>query len=259
MKNVSLRQWINLIAIISTVIVNGLANSLPINNQTTGEISDSFEVLFVPAGYVFAIWGIIYLGQLAFGIYQFLPSQRENPKLIRIGYLPAIAGLANMSWIIFWHYNYFVLTMIVMLILLVSLIAIYVLLNIGKEKASVKETWLVNVPFSIYLGWITVATIANATALLDYLDWGRWGLSPELWTVIMLITGVIAAALMALTRGDIAYLLVLIWAFSGIAVKFPENTTVSVAAWTATGLVVLLVVLAILRNRRFYREIEYLS
>lgn len=259
MKNVSLRQWINLIAIISTVIVNGLANSLPINNQTTGEISDSFEVLFVPAGYVFAIWGIIYLGQLAFGIYQFLPSQRENPKLIRIGYLPAIAGLANMSWIIFWHYNYFVLTMIVMLILLVSLIAIYVLLNIGKEKASVKETWLVNVPFSIYLGWITVATIANATALLDYLDWGRWGLSPELWTVIMLITGVIAAALMALTRGDIAYLLVLIWAFSGIAVKFPENTTVFVAAWTATGLVVLLVVLAILRNRRFYREIEYLS
>lgn len=259
MKNITLRQWINLLAVLGTIVVNGLANSLPINNQTTGEISDSFEVLFVPAGYVFSIWGLIYLGQLAFGIYQFLPAQRDNPRLNKIGYLPAVASLANMSWIILWHYNYFVLTMLVMLILLVSLIAIYIRLDIGKQKASAKETWLINVPFSIYLGWITVATIANATALLDYLEWGRWGLSPEFWTVIMLATGVIVTSLMALTRGDIPYLLVLIWAFSGIAVKFTDNPTVSVAAWTATGFVVLLVVLAIFRNRRYYRELEYIS
>ena len=253
MKNISLRQWINFLAIILTIIINGLANSLPINNQTTGEISDRFNVLFVPEGYVFSIWGLIYLGLIAFGIYQLLPFQRENEKLVKIGYLPTIASISNIAWLLLWHYEYFELTMIAMAILLVTLIAIYVGLKIGRQKVSTREVWLVNIPFSIYLGWITVATIANATALLDHLNWGMWGISAEAWTVIMLAVGVIVATVMAITRGDIAYLLVLIWAFSGIAIKFPENITVSTAAWTASVIVVLLVIIAIIRNRRYYR------
>jgi len=253
MKNISVRQWVNFVAIILTIIINGLANSLPINNQTTGEISDRFNVFFVPAGYVFSIWGLIYLGLITYSVYQLLPSQRENDRLVKIGYLPAIASVANIGWLLLWHYEYFGLTMIAMVTLLLALIAIYVVLNIGRPKVSAREVWMVNIPFSIYLGWITVATIANATSLLNYLNWGMWGINPEIWTVIMLTVGVLVAVVMAITRGDIAYLLVLIWAFSGIAVKFPENNTVSTAAWIASVIVGLLVILALFRNQRYFQ------
>lgn len=256
MTKISIRQWVNLLAVLLTIGVNGLANALPINGQTTGEISDRFEVFFVPAGYVFSIWGLIYIGLLAYAIYQLLPSQRENPRLQRIGYLPALSAVFNIAWLLLWHYEFFVLTMIAMLALLVTLIAIYLRLDIGREKVSITETMLLNLPFSIYLGWITVATIANATSLLDYVNWGAWGISAEVWTVIMLAAGVVIAAAMALTRGDIAYLLVLIWAFAGIAVKHSDNDIVSTASWVATIIVVLLVVLAIFRNQRYFQGIQ---
>ena len=253
MNKISLRQWVNFLAIILTIVINGLANTLPINNQTTGEISDRFEVFFVPAGYVFSIWGLIYVGLIAFAIYQLLPAQREDPRLLRIGYLPAVASLANISWLLLWHYEYFVATMAAMLALLLSLILIYIRLDIGRTPVSRSGLWFVNIPSSIYLGWITVATIANATSMLDFLDWGGWGISPEIWTVIMLGAGVIVAFGMAFTRGDILYLLVLVWAFAGIAVKHADNSPVATAAWISTGLVTLLVVVSLIKNRNIYQ------
>lgn len=256
MAKISLRQWVNFLAVLLTIGVNGLANALPINGQTTGEISDRFEVFFVPAGYVFSIWGLIYIGLLAYGIYQLLPAQRENQRLRRIGYLPALSAVFNISWLLFWHYEYFVLTMVAMLALLLTLIVIYLRLEIGREKESITETVLINLPFSIYLGWITVATIANATSTLDYLDWSAWGISPEIWTIIMLATGVVIAALIALTRGDVAYLLVLIWAFAGIAIKHADNEIVSTASWGAAIIVGILVLAAIFRNRNYFRVVQ---
>ena len=168
MNKDTLRQLVNVIGVIVALTVNGLANALPLNGKLTGAISDRFAVYFVPAGYVFAIWGIIYIGLLAFGIYQALPSQRENPRLRSLGYWFALSCLANSVWIFFWHYLLFPLTLIAMLTLLVSLIVIYQRLRIGQAPVSAVERWTVNVPFSVYLGWITVATIANVTDLLEY-------------------------------------------------------------------------------------------
>jgi hypothetical protein len=232
-----LRQVVVVLAVIATLVVNGLANTLPLNGQTTGEISDRFQVFFVPAGYVFSIWGLIYLGLVLFALYQALPSQRENPRLRRIGYPFALSCLANIAWLFLWHYEYFPLTLVAMVTLLLLLITIYVRLGIGRGAVSTTETWLVHVPFSIYLGWITVATIANAASLLDYLNWGQWGLSAEAWTVIMLLAGVGIASAISFTRGDVAYMLVIIWAFVGIAVRHSDTPVVAVAAWAATGLV----------------------
>jgi hypothetical protein len=250
MNRDTLRRYVNLLSVIVTIVFNGLANALPLNGQNTGQISDRFQVYFVPAGYVFSIWGLIYVGWLAFAIYQLLPAQRNNPRLRRIGYLFALSGVANMTWLFLWHYNYFVLTVGVMLILLLLLIAIYLRLQIGQVRFAPMEQWCVNVPFSIYLGWITVATIANITAVLNYLKWDGWGISPEAWTLIMLGAGLCIASAVSLTRGDVAYMLVIIWAFVGIAIKHTSNPIVAAGAWVATMLVGLMLIIGILVARR---------
>jgi benzodiazapine receptor len=247
MKNV-VRQWVNVVAVIATIVVNGLANALPLNGLTTGEISDRFQVYFVPAGYVFSIWGLIYLALIGFAIYQLLPAQRENPRLLRVGYLFAASCAANVAWLFLWHYEQFELTVVAMTALL---FAIYLRLGIGRTAVPAAERWLVQVPFSIYLGWITVATVANVTSLLDYLNWGGWGISPEVWAVIILVVAGAIAAAVSLTRGDVAYMLVILWAFAGIAVKQADTAVVAVAAWVMTALMGLVLVAgAVLKGRR---------
>jgi hypothetical protein len=237
---------LNLLAVIGTIIVNGLANALPLNGQNTGDISDRFVVYFTPAGYVFSIWGLIFLALVAFGLYQVLPAQWGNKRLQRIGGWFLLSSLANVAWLFLWHYEFFIWTVPVMLVLLLSLIVIYQRLQIGRVKTSAVEKWTVDVPFGLYLGWITVATIANITSIQYLLKWDGWGISPELWTAIMLGAGVIIAALVGKTRSDIAYLLVIIWAFVGIAVKHPGVPPVSLGAWVAAGLVALVLVAVVL-------------
>jgi hypothetical protein len=244
MKDI-LRQVAVLLSTVAVIVVNGLANALPINGQMTGEISDRFDVYFVPAGYVFSIWGLIYLALLGYSIYQVLPSQRENPRLRRIGWLYVLSCLANIAWLFLWHYEFFELTLVAMTALLVLLIAIYLALGTSRTRVSAAETWLARVPFSIYLGWITVATIANATSLLDYLNWSGWGISPDLWAVIMLIVATILASAVSLSRGDVAYALVIVWAFVGIAVKHSATTNVAVTAWVTAAVVALMLLVGV--------------
>ena len=242
------RQIVNVVAVIATITMNILANALPLNGQNTGDISDRFQVLFVPAGYVFAIWGLIYIGFLAFGVYQALPSQRENPRLRRVGYLFVLSCVANIAWLFCWHYNQFALSVVAMLALLALLITIYLRLEIGVKPVSTAEKWTVNIPFSVYLGWITVATIANITDLLYYIGWSGWGLAPEVWAVIMLAAAVIITALMLLRRGDIAYALVIVWALLGITVKQLSNGTVAVASLLANAIVLALLIYTLVRR-----------
>jgi hypothetical protein len=230
MKRGTLWPWLSVLAVIVTIAVNGLANVLPLNGQTTGAISDRFPVYFVPAGYVFSIWGLIYLGLIAFAVYQVLPAQRENPRLRRIEALFPLSCLANIVWLFLWHYEVFLGTIVAMLALLGLLIAIYLRLEIGRGQVSRAENWWVRLPFSVYLGWVTVATIANVTSVLDYIEWSGWGIGPAWWAVIMLVAATVIASLVSLTRGDVAYMLVIIWAFTGIAVKHADTPTVAVAA-----------------------------
>lgn len=250
MNSDKLRQWINVLAVVLTLVVNGLANALPLNGQTTGAISDQFKVYFVPAGYVFSIWGLIYLGLIAFAIYQALPAQRDNARMRQIGYLFALSCLANSVWIFFWHYGFFLLTLVAMATLLLCLIAIYLRLQIGRARVTTVEKWVVNIPFSIYLGWITVATIANVTSVLDYLKWNGWGLGPEAWMIIVLIVAVAIVSAVSLTRGDIAYMLVIVWAFVGVAVKQANSPIIATTTWIMTALVVLMLVLGAWLNKR---------
>ena len=233
--------WLNIVAALIALGVNGISNALPLNGQNTGEISDRFKVLFVPAGYVFAIWGVIYLGWIAFVVYQALPAHRHNPRLQKMSWLFALSCAANAAWLFCWHYKYFELSVVVMLTLLLTLIAIYVRLDIGRAPVTTAEKWCVNIPFSIYLGWISVATIANITDVLYLWKWNGFGIAPELWAVIMLVVATILGLAMALTCGDVAYLSVLAWSYAGIANKQAGVGLVANSAWLMTALVLLMI------------------
>ncbi len=244
-----LRRLLVATSIVAAIVVNALANALPINGQNTGEISDRFSVYFVPAGYVFSIWGLIYLGLIAYGIYQALPAQADNPRLAAVDWLVVLSSLANLTWIFLWHYEQFLLSVLVIFVLLASLIAIYVRLGIGRTRVPAAERWLVRLVFSIYLGWVTVASIANVTSYLDYIGWDGFGLSDATWLIIMLAVALVVAGLMAWTRRDVAYLLVLVWAFIGIAVKFSDVQLVMISAIVATAVVALFVGASLFRRR----------
>jgi hypothetical protein len=241
----TIRQIAVILTVVATIVINILANALPLNGLNTGEISDRFQVYFVPAGYVFSIWGIIYIGLIAVAVFQALPSQKENPRMRATGWWIALGGLANIAWIFLWHYEQFPLTLIAMLVLLASLIVTYLRLGTGKAPVSRAETWAVRVPISIYLGWITVATVANITDVLYYLNWGGFGIAPEIWMAIILAAVLVITGLVLITRRDVAYGLVILWALIGISVKFAAVPAVSIATWITFGLVALTLVVAL--------------
>jgi hypothetical protein len=236
------RQIVVILSVAITLAINALANIIPLNNLTTAEISDSFQVLFVPAGYVFAIWGVIYLGLVVFAVYQALPQHKTDPVMRKVGYPFALSGVANSVWIFLWHYQYFLLTLVAMLSLLVLLIYIYLRLEIGQKPVKLIERWMVQIPISIYLGWISVATIANISDVLDYLGWDGGGIQAATWTVIMLAVALVLGVVISLTRRDVFFVLVLAWAFVGIAVKQASIQEVAVGSWIAAGLSAVLAV-----------------
>jgi hypothetical protein len=190
--------------------MNYLANALPINGKTTGELSDSFPNLFVPAGITFSIWGVIYLLLLLFCVVQFFEANQAI--IAQIGWLFAVSCIFNALWIVCWHYGKLPLSLLVMLGLLVSLIFINIHLS-GSANGIIKAA------FGIYLGWICIATIANVTALLVHYDWNGWGLSPEIWTIGLILTGmvIIVPAIRKFNNPWIG--LSVVWAFTGIILK----------------------------------------
>jgi len=255
MKKDSLRQIVVVLAIFFNITINVLANALPINGLNTGQISDRFQVYFVPAGYVFAIWGLIYIGLLAYTVYQALPAQKENPRLQATGWWVVLSGLANSMWIFLWHYEQFVGTLAAMLVLLASLIAVYQRLMIGGTKVTKAEQWLVRIPYSIYLGWITVATIANVTDVLDLLKWNAFGIAAQTWYLFILVAVLGISTLMSLSRRDVAFILVILWALVGIGYKFPSEPFIWIASLTTALLVGLVLVYSFWRWKAAQKNI----
>jgi hypothetical protein len=204
------------------IVVNILANAIPINGQTTGEVSNSYPNLFAPAGITFAIWGLIYLLLAAFTLYLlgFFQDDSDFVKtdlLNKIGIVFSISSIANAAWIFAWHYHRIPLSMVLMLVILDCLIFINYLIK--NEKLTAREKFFIGLPFSVYFGWITVATIANATTLLVSIGWDGFGISEPTWAVIIIIVGMLIGSLTIIKNKDIAYGLVMLWAYAGIYIK----------------------------------------
>ncbi|MGG1684574.1 MULTISPECIES: TspO/MBR family protein [Bacillales] len=230
---------LNLIAYILVVTVNGLANALPLNGQTTGEISNRLNVLFTPAGYVFSIWGLIYLLLGIWVIRQFPKSRRDLPIYQETSGLFVLSSILNSLWIFMWHYEFFGLSVIVMLLLLFTLIRLYT--NLKAADASFFDL----LPFSVYLGWISVATIANISYYLTYIDWDGFGISDTIWTFLLLIIATILALYFLKSEQDWIYPLVFVWAFIGIGVK-NQNGDVPLVVYSSYVLAALILIVTLL-------------
>ena len=224
-------QAINIVAFIVTLAVNGLAGSTTLlNGVTSGEVSDMYPTLVTPAGFTFAIWGVIYMLLLVFCVYQALPKNRDKPFLQQIGLFFALSGACNVSWLFLWHYNLVTYSLVLMLALLASLILIYLRLDIGRAAVSLKEMTCVHLPFSVYLGWISIATIANVSVALTAVGWDGFGIEPVTWAVVIICVALLLTLVMLAARKDIAFSLVVVWALIGILAKQGGNETIVLAS-----------------------------
>jgi len=262
-KFLQLLQIGNIIAVIITIIVNGLANLLPIGGKNTAELSDNIPNLFVPAGITFAIWGIIYVLIILFAIYLakdlFKKEKTVTPFIEKISYFFILASLANIIWIFLWHYEQVLLSLLAMLVLFVSLLFIYLRLNIGIEKVSLGEKLFVHIPISVYIGWITVATIANVTAVLVTIGWDGFGVSEEIWAMLVIIIAAIITILILIKRKDYAYSAVIVWALIGIYLKRsvvdPIYGLQTQIAYTALlGVIIILILSAIIGYLQYSKK-----
>jgi benzodiazapine receptor len=231
----ALLRWLNMAAFLAVVFVNGLAGSTTlIGGKTTAQVSDANPTLITPAGYVFSIWGVIYVLLGVFVVFQVLPSEKGREFREKVGWLFIISSILNIVWLFLWQFEYLALSVIVMFLLLATLILTYLRLGIGKSKVRLREKIAFHLPFSVYLGWITIASIANVAATLVSVNWDGFGISQETWAIIIVIIALLIAMLVALTRKDIAYGLVVIWALLGIAVKQSLNQNIVITTEVGT-------------------------
>lgn len=238
-----------LLAILATLTINVLSNFFPLKGANIGEISNTIlqGVQITPANYAFAIWGLIYIGLIAYGIYQLRPTQRRDPTLQRVDILLIVACVAQIIWVYLFTMRFFWLSVVAMLVILLALIGAYLKLGVGKVRVLRDRKWLAHIPLSIYLGWISVATIVNVASALYISNWDGWGISSAIWTAIMLVVATVIAAIVAMKRGDIAFSCVFIWAYIAIAIRHLNNPIIWITA--VLGAIVLLILLIYSRNK----------
>ncbi|MCE1197234.1 tryptophan-rich sensory protein [bacterium] len=256
------------LAFAGVVAVNGLANVLPLNGVSTAALSDEIPNLFVPAGLTFAIWGVIYL-LLAGYVAAAIAEARRAAIPAAPGKLPSgraawsrydailflVNAAANAGWIFAWHWRLIWVSMALMLIILATLILLedgnQVKLAAGGPLAADRDVtpsrrFFLTAPLRVYLGWISVATIANATALLVRMGWNGFGLDPRIWTVVVIGVGLLVALDFALGKREIAAPLVIVWAYLGIVVKRVQvDAAYSAPVWIAAALAIAAILAAI--------------
>jgi len=250
MANLNKKQILqigNILAVIATIVINLLANAIPFGGNTTGDLADNYPNLFVPDGYIFSIWFIIYVLIVIFGIYQakdlFKSEKEDLPFIEKISFFFIVGSLGNILWIFFWHYEVLIGSVIAILVLFFSLLIIYWNLEVGISNAPRNEKLYVHLPISVYFGWLTVATVAQITALLVDLGVPSFGTLAEILTVLVIIVVVVITLLTLFMRKDIAYSLVAVWASFGIFTKqLPSNLLISITALIAALIVAVAII-----------------
>jgi hypothetical protein len=245
-------RWLTLVATAGMITVNVLANALPINGKTTGDISNGFDIPFTPAGYVFSIWGLIYLGVVVFSIVQALPSRQRSSTITAVRPWYLLNATANAAWIFAWHHEFFGLSLGIMLVLLGSLVTIYRHVG-GESNVRSVSFWTVRAPFSLYFGWICIATIANVTVV----SWSAGAVelvSHPAFTLALLVAATGVCAAIALPRADPVFAGVFVWAIFGIAMANEGSVVLFAGALIFTGLCAVVAVVSTLAAVRRARS-----
>ncbi len=236
-------KWANILAFILTVFVNGLAGSTTIlGGKSTAQVSDMYPTLITPAGYVFSIWGVIYILLGIFVIYQAFAGAHGKQYRERIGWLFVSSCVLNIIWLFLWQFGYLSLSVFIMFLLLANLILIYLRLGIGKSRDAIFGRLAAHLPFSVYLGWITIASIANVASALVFLSLDGIVTNPVVWSTSVIIVALLITLTVLATRKDVAYTLVVIWALIGISVKQSENSMIVVITETGAAILAIAVV-----------------
>lgn len=245
----------NILLFAGMVTVNALANILPINGLNTGELSAFYPNLFVPAGLTFSIWGLIYLLLFVYVVFALVMSLKGTVSgvlTIKGQLVFALTCLLNAVWIFVWHYKLIVWSEIVMLSLLITLIILFVQIQRHCDN-DWKKCLFIKIPVQVYLGWITVATIANTTALLVAKHWGAWGIADNVWTITMILIGAAVTIVMLWRQHAIAYALVVVWAYTGIMIKRSaadiQHPDIIFTAALAIGLIIVLIIYELIRTK----------
>lgn len=239
------------VSVLAMIVMNALANALPFFGRGTGEVSAFYPTLVTPAGYVFAIWGLIYIALLAYSVAQFLQPLAADTLPEALAWPLIVSNVANVVWLLLWQSLNIFWTVPVMLVLLASLVVAYRISRRDRPGSpSAMERWAVRAPLGLYLGWISVATIANISAALYAAHWGEWGMPAAWWGVIVLAVGAALAFLGLVRESDGVFAGVFAWAFAGIAVATSSSLVRMVAGALAMAIVAGIVVSVIARRRR---------
>lgn len=247
---------LNLIGFSLVITVNALANILPINGYNTGQVSAFYPNYFVPAGFTFGIWGIIYLllmGYVICSLLSPLPSFPENARKLIITTTPyfLVTCVLNASWIVAWHFLYLGFSLVIMLAFLFTLIKLFLAIRDTKfELKPFYRFWIYH-PFVVYLGWISVATIANFTALFVGIGWQGEPLVPTTWSVMLMSIALVLGILMVVVRKEPAYGFVLAWAFFGIhGGQLKDSTLVGYTAAVASSFMLALALTILIKSKK---------
>lgn len=251
---------LNSFSLILVLVVNGLAESGTLIGGSVGAVSQELDNLFVPAGYAFSIWGLIYLGLTIFLVFQWysLVKKKDDTILADTGYLFFVANLANVIWIFLWVNRMPGLALLVLLVLLGTLLTVTFSLRLETWDAPVSVIAFVWWPWTIYLGWIVVATVANVAAWLTSLGWSGGPFSESLWVIIILGVATLIYLLLVYTRNMREAALVGIWAFVAIAVKrFESHPEIGMTAIAASAILLIAVGIHGFKNRETNPFLKY--
>ncbi|MBD2754750.1 TspO/MBR family protein [Spirosoma validum] len=264
MQNDRLRQFLVVFGIIALIVMNYLSNTGMFGGQTNGEVSNKYHTLVTPAGYAFSIWGLIFLGLLGFAIYQALPSQRTNLRFRSVGWWVVVNAFCNAIWSPLFNTERIGLALLVILVMLFSLAVIEQRLlarpkvplfptdsdaTLPESAASTTETWLARIPFSIYFGWLTVATILNVAVYLKATSFSLLGLSEPTWAIVILIVGILVGTVLFNRFRSVAYILVFTWAYAAIAIEQASYSQIQLVALAGAIVAVILAIVGLVSRR----------
>ncbi|SDH98733.1 hypothetical protein [Winogradskyella thalassocola] len=233
----------NIIALVLTIFINYLSNTGALNNTTIGEVSNSYRSLFTPAGYTFAIWGLIYLLLIGFAVYQgrsLFKNVKNDDVVLRTGWWFMLSCLFNSLWVFAWIYEYTAVSCIFIFLLLFSLLKIIVNNRMELDDEPLPIIAFVWWPFVMYSGWVTVASIANVSTYLVKIGWDGFGLSDVTWTIALIAIAVVINLVVTWKRNMREFALVGAWALIGIgnANKLNKETLMYVAFVSAAILII---------------------
>lgn len=217
---------LNFLSVIFVILVNYFVNAIRLNSNTIGSLSSEYENLFTPAAYAFSIWALIYISLLVYSFFQLKRAFAESGEtdfIEQTGPWFAIANLASAAWVIVWLYEFTLLSVLVMLVILFSLIKIIINTRMELWDAPLKIIAFVWWPICLYAGWISLATIANIAAYLTKTGWNGWFFTEVQWTLVMILIAVVINMLMIYKRNMREFALVGVWGLIAIFVRHLEE------------------------------------